>query len=125
MPTNTSYRSHAFLRSVTLGTVRTRLLCVLMQAHPIRSEVLLQVTTLMSAIDEVESRPQLSDEEFAALQERVKEQGAVVKASKEARSPIKTFPTGDTWLFVSVAAWQMSTPASRLPCTNCHSLALD
>ncbi len=48
--------------------------------------VLCQVTTLMSAIDEVESQPQLSDEEFAALQERVKEQGAVVKASKEART---------------------------------------
>ena len=28
----------------------------------------------------------LTDEEFAALKERVKEQGAVVKASKEART---------------------------------------
>ena len=39
----------------------------------------------MSAIDEVESQPQLTDEEFEALKERVKEQGAVVKASKEVR----------------------------------------
>ena len=43
-----------------------------------------QVTTLMGAIDEAEKRPQLTDEQFETLRERVKEQGAVVKASKEA-----------------------------------------
>ena len=46
-----------------------------------------QVTTLLSAVDEIDGRKQLTDEEFAALKERVKEQGAVVKASKEARAP--------------------------------------
>jgi len=45
-----------------------------------------QVTTLLSAVDEIEGRKQLTDEEYAALKERVKEQGAVVKASKEVRS---------------------------------------
>ncbi len=46
-----------------------------------------QVTTLLSAVDEIEGRKQLTDEEYAALKERVKEQGAIVKASKEARTP--------------------------------------
>ena len=44
------------------------------------------MTTLLSAVDEIEGRKQLTDEEYAALKERVKVQGAVVKASKEARA---------------------------------------
>ena len=44
------------------------------------------MTTLLSAVDEIDSRKQLTDEEFAALKERVKEQGAIVKESKEVRA---------------------------------------
>ena len=51
------------------------------------------MTTLLSAVDEIEGRKQLTDEEYAALKERVKEQGAIVKASKEARRDLDRSPS--------------------------------